>query len=275
LWGLSPIYWRLLRHVDSRSLVAHRVVWSAATLVLALSARRMWPAVRDCLRDRRSLLTLCGSACLIAGNWGIFVWAVNHDRVLAASLGYYLTPLLNVLFGLLLFRERLTRLQWVALALAIVGVANQVRLVGGLPWVSLGVGASFAAYAALRKLVRTETTVGLFVETLILSPAAVLFLLAAPGLGAASGFSAGRPTALLVLASGPVTVAPLILYVTATRRLPMTLVGLTFYTTPTLYFLTGVFLYREPMTPGHLVTFAFIWTGLAVYSLTLRSRRPA
>lgn len=273
LWGLSPLYWKYLTHVDAMETLAHRYLWTVPFTLIAVLAMRRWPQVRALGAQPRHLGLLAVSATMVAVNSGTYLWGVNHDRVVEASLGYFLTPLLTVLFGLLLFRERLRLWQWVAVAMAAAGVANLVATHGIFPWVGLVVGTSFAIYGAVRKLVPAGSVVGFFGETVLIAPVALVFL---GGLGLFGGggafVGAGLGTDLLLVGGGVVTAVPFLLYVVGARRLRLSTVGLLFYVNPSLQFVIGIFIFDEPVTPAHFVTFGLIWTGLAIYSIESRLR---
>jgi len=276
-WGLSPLFWKLLTHVDAMETLAHRYLWTLPFTLLAVVAMRRRAQFATLAASRRDVGLLAVSAAMLAVNSGTYLWGVNHDRIVEASLGYFLTPLLTVLFGLLLFRERLRPWQWVAVALAAAGVLNLVATHGIFPWVGLVVGTSFATYGAVRKLVPIGSVAGFFAETVLIAPVALIFLggVALSGGGAFGGID--RVTDLLLIGGGLVTAVPFLLYVVGARRLRLATVGLLFYINPSLQFVIGAFLFDEPVTAAHLVTFGLIWSGLAIYSVEsrLRMRRAA
>ncbi len=266
LWGAFPIYFKTLGHVPPLEVLAHRVLWSAVLLLGLILAQGQWSALRAEFRDRRRLRLYLVTTLLISGNWLLYIWAVQHGRILEASLGYYINPLVNVLLGMLFLRERLNPRQWTAVAIAAAGVLVLVIGHGVLPWISLVLALSFGSYGLLRKKAGHAATLGLCVETTLLAPIALLFLaiLAAHGIGALG--TVNKLTDLLLLAAGPITVVPLLLFLQATRLLRLSTVGLIQYLTPTLQFLLAVALYREPFTSIHLAAFGCIWLALALYS---------
>ncbi len=266
VWGMFPIYFKALGHVPALEVLAHRVLWSAVLLVGLILAQGQWPALRAEFRNLRRLCFYLVTALLISGNWLLYIWAVQHGRILEASLGYYINPLVNVLLGVLFLRERLNPRQWSAVALAAAGVLILVVGHGVLPWISLTLAFSFGGYGLLRKKAGHAATLGLCVETVLLAPLALLFLVALAALGAGALGARNGQTDLLLLIAGPVTVAPLLLFLQATRLLRLSTVGLIQYLTPTLQFLLAVALYREPFTSIHLVAFGCIWLALALYS---------
>jgi chloramphenicol-sensitive protein RarD len=269
LWGVFPIYFKAVATVPALEVLAHRIVWSVVLVAGLLSLQRGWPRLVRVFADRRLLLTLTASACVISVNWGVFIWAVADGRILECSLGYYINPLVSVVLGVAVLRERLRRLQWLAVAIAAIGVAIEVVSFGTLPWVALTLALSFAFYGLIRKTAPVDPVSGLFIETLLLSPAALIFLamLAAQGAGAFLG--QGLRIDVLLLLAGPITALPLLLFVAGAQRIRLTTVGLLQYIAPTGHFLLAVFVYHEPFTPVHLATFSCIWLALAIYSLSI------
>lgn len=275
LWGTFPLYFKAVASVPATEVLAHRVVWSVFWVALLLFGVRQWPAVRAALRDRRVVGRLLVSALLIATNWLVFIWAVAHDRVLEASMGYFITPLVNVLLGRLVLGEQLHRLQWLAVGCAGAGVAFMLARFGALPWVSLTLAVTFASYGLARKTAPVGAIPGLFVETLLLGPVALGYLLLLAGEGAGTFGHAGIGFDLLLAAAGLVTATPLILFAQAARRLRLASVGLFQYLTPTCQLLLAVLAFGEPFTQTHAVTFACIWVGLALYSTSAWRSRGA
>ena len=272
IWGITPIYWKLLRHVPALELLAHRIVWALVLVAVWMTVRRRWPDLLDAVRKPRTVASLLASTACIAVNWGLFIWAVNTDRVLSTSLGYYINPLVSVLLGLVVLRERLNRRQWLAVGLATVAVAILTARVGHLPWISLALAFSFGFYGLLRKTVAADAVTGLTFETAALTPLCLAFLAWRERLGVAALSHQGLGVDLLLVAAGAVTAIPLILFTLGARRLPLSTVGLLQYIAPTCTFLLAVFLYSEPFSAAHGVAFALIWTALAIYTFDLRSR---
>jgi chloramphenicol-sensitive protein RarD len=275
IWGGFPLYWKQLAGVDPVEVLAHRVLWTLPFAAAVVHFGGHWRPVRAALRDWRQLSLLVLTAALIALNWGVYIWAVANDRVLEASLGYYLTPLVSVLLGVVAFAERLRPLQWAAVAFAAAGVAYLMLAEAAPPWAGLTVAFSFGLYGALRKRARVDSAAGLFVETAVLAPAALAWVawLAAAGNGA---FAAGElSTDLLLMGAGVMTAVPLLCYVAGTRRLPLATMGVLFYLTPSLQFLLGTLVYDERLSGAQAGGFGLIWCGLLVYVLEefLRRRR--
>jgi len=266
IWGLSPIYWKAVGSVPAGQQLAHRILWCALMLGALLSFQRRWPEARAVLRSRRVIWMLLVSTALIATNWLTYLWAVATERILEASLGYFINPLVTVLLGMMFLRERLRRSQGVALALATVGVVILTVRLGLVPWISLVLAFSFGFYSLVRKEVQAGPEVGLFVETLLLAPFMVVVLLRAEAAGAGAFGHAGLPMDLLLVAAGAITAVPLLLFTHGARRLPLSTVGFLQYLAPCLQFLLAVAVYGEPFTPSHLAAFLFIWTALAVFT---------
>ncbi len=266
IWGVLPFYLRLLQGVPAADVLAHRILWTVLVVVLLISGLKGWGHVRAALRQPRLLLMLLASAVCITINWGVYTWAILAGHAIDTSLGYFINPLVSVLFGVLLLGERLGRLQWVAVGLAALGVAVLTIERGSLPLVSLALALSFGVYGLIRKQAAVDTATGLFVETLLLAPLATLWIVQTP-----NGF-AGWPlmtTATLAL-GGLATAVPLLLFGFAARRLPLSTLGLMQYVAPTMVLLEAVLLFGEVLDPARLAAFCCIWAGLAVYTFSLR-----
>ena len=266
-WGLFPLYFKALASIPAQEILAHRMVWSLAFLAVVLLWRRQWSWLAAVARQPRVLAGFAASALLLSTNWGIYIWSVNHDRVVDASLGYFINPLVNVVLGFLLLKERMRALQWTAVALATAGVVWLTYDAGHPPWISLVLGLTFGFYGLLRKTAALGALEGLSLETILLFPFAAGYLLWLAQAGQ-NGFAAAAPLPQALLAlSGPVTAIPLLAFAAAARRLPLSLLGLMQYVVPTMQLLLGVWLYHEPFGTGRLIGFALIWGGLALYSL--------
>jgi chloramphenicol-sensitive protein RarD len=266
IWGLLPFYLRLLQGVPAADVLAFRVLWSVLVVVLLISGLKGWDKVRDALRQPRLLLLLLASAVCITINWGVYTWAILAGHAIDTSLGYFINPLVSVLFGVVLLGERLGRLQWVAVALAALGVAVLTIERGSLPLVSLALALSFGVYGLIRKQAAVDAATGLFVETLLLAPVALLWIGQTP-----QGFAGWPPATMATLALGGLATAiPLLLFGVAARRLPLSTLGLMQYVAPTMVLLEAVLLFGEVLDPARLTAFGFIWAGLAVYTFSLR-----
>jgi chloramphenicol-sensitive protein RarD len=266
------VYFKALANVSPIMIVEHRVAWSMAALALLVTLIRGWPAVRAAARNRSALVTLAITAALIAVNWLLYVFAINSGHVLAGSLGYYLNPLANILLARFVLGEALSRRQWAAVAIAGVGVA--VLAAGALDtlWLSLTLCFSFATYGLLRKRVAVDSISGLTIETIILTPLAVAFLLYQAAHGAALFGKTDGDVALLV-AAGVISTTPLLLFTEAARRLPYATVGMLQFVAPTIQFLLAVLVYGEPFTTAHAIAFAAIWAAVALYMSGIIAQR--
>ncbi len=267
LWGLAPAFWKQLAHVDAPELLAHRAVWGLGTfLVLVAIAGQGEPLVRA-LRDRKLLGLMFVSGALLALNWGMFVWAAIRGHLLEASLGYFINPLISVAIGTIFLRERLTRLQWIAIALAAIGVGVLTWRAGKVPYISLLLASTFGLYGTIRKLAKVDALVGSTIETALMVPIAIGYLVYDRAFGVLGHGSAADH--VLVISTGVVTAIPLILFTSAARRLPLSTVGFLQYLAPTGQFLLAVLAYGEPLAHEKLVAFGFIWTALVVFSVNL------
>jgi chloramphenicol-sensitive protein RarD len=266
LWGLVPVYFKALQHVPPLEILAHRVVWSLVFLAIVLAWRRQWAWIGTVLHRPKVLAGFIASAILISINWFIYIWAVNNGRVIDASLGYFINPLINVLLGFLLLHERLRPGQWAAVALAAAGVAWLTWQGGHLPWIALTLAITFGTYGLLRKTAALGALEGLSLETLILFPAALGYLIVLTLHGHNSFVTAPGSTKWLLIAAGPITAIPLLMFAAGARRISLSLLGLLQYIGPTLQLLLGVWLYHEPFGGPRLAGFAMIWAALALYS---------
>lgn len=264
-WGFLPLYFKLLDHVGAVEVVASRVLWSLVLLLFILALRGSLGEFARVIRNPRLLLVLSASAALIAVNWLVYVWAVNAHHVVAASLGYFLNPLVNVLLGFGVLKERLGRLQWASVALAATGVAILAGAALDTLWISLALAISFGLYGLIRKLAPVTALQGLAAETLILVPFSLAYL---GWLQSSSGIATGADawTTFLLALSGVVTSVPLLLFAVAAKRMPYSTLGLLQYIAPTLQFIIGVWGFGEPLSSGQLWSFGLIWAGLAIFT---------
>lgn len=275
IWGLFPLYLRELDPAGALEVVAHRIVWSVPFGALILSLRSQWRETLAALKQRRVVALLALSAVLISANWLVYVWSVANDRVLQASLGYYINPLLFIAAGVFVLKERLSLAQGVAVALAAAGVLALIIGAGVVPWPSFILAASFTAYGYVRKTTPVGAMPGLFIETLLLAPFAAATLAFLARSGALEFGAHGTQLDLLLLAAGPMTVGPLVLFALAARRLSLTTIGFLQYIGPTGQLLLGVY-FGEAFTTAHAICFGLIWTALALTSLdALRRNRAA
>src|SRR3954469_6059132 len=267
LWGIFPLYFPLLEPAGGLEIVANRVVWSLLFVALLLTVLRAWGQVRTAVADRRSLLVLAVAAVLIAVNWLVYVYAVNSGHVVEASLGYFINPLVSVVLGVAVFRERLRRLQWVAVGTAVVAGGGLTVDYGHPPWIALTLATSFGLYGLMKKLVRVEAAPGLFVETAVVFLPALVVIGVLQGSGDAAFGHAGVGNSLLLVSTGVATAVPLLLFAAAARRVPLSTVGLLQYVTPLMQLSIGVFVYDEPMPPARLAGVAIVLVALGVFTV--------
>jgi chloramphenicol-sensitive protein RarD len=266
IWGLFPLYWRLLDNVGAVEALAHRFVWALGICALLLWVRPHAGWWRELKQRPAALRFLAAAAVVIAFNWYMYIWGVNHERVVETSLGYFISPLVTVMLGVLLFRERLRRPQWLAIYLAAAAVAWLTVDYGTVPWVAIGLAVSFATYGVLKKKAATGAVESLAVEAMIIIPFTLGYLVWLDLVGQAAFVHAGWSTTLLLIAAGPATAIPLLFFAGAATRIPLTFLGLLQYLTPTIQFLIGIFVFDEPMPPARLAGFVLIWTALAIFS---------
>lgn len=265
IWGVFPLYFHALHQVPAVQVIAHRIAWSCLFVLGWMLWRGELGSLRAALGNRSVVLRLAITATLITVNWLVYVWGVLHGRVVETSLGYFIGPLVNVLLGVVLLSERLTRAQWTAVALATLGVGYLTIMTGGLPWIALTLAFSFACYGLIRKVVKVEALPGLATETALLAPLAVCYLLWCEYMGTGAAGNAGMGIDALLVASGPLTAFTLFLFAYGTRLLPYSTVGLLQYIAPSLQFVCGVFVLHEPFDHARAVGFAVIWAALIIY----------
>jgi len=265
-WGLIPVYWKLISTVPSTEILAHRFVWTTIFLSSVLTWQKRWPELVAIIRSRKALIYCLTGGVAIASNWFLFIYAVNIGHVVETSLGYFMTPLMNVLFGAVFLKERLTRWQFASMLLAALSVLNLTFGYGRFPWIAVSLCVSFGLYGLLRKKSGTAAIPGLFVETILLVPFAVIFLFYLRSSGALLFGHESPWLSILLVSTGVVTAVPLFWFGYATRHLRLITVGFLQYLAPIGSFFLGIFLYHEPFTRGHLITFGLIWIALAIFS---------
>jgi chloramphenicol-sensitive protein RarD len=265
-WGLFPLYFTQVAHVASVEVLVHRVVWSLALLLVLLAARRQWAWLATLRHQPKVLGAFALSALLLSCNWLTYIWSVQNGHLIDASLGYFITPLVNVLLGYTVLHERPRHAQWAALSLAAVGVLWLTVQAGQLPWIALVLAASFGAYGLLRKIAVLGPLEGLALETMLLAPPALIALVLWWGRGPASFPTPDLATNLWLVAAGPLTAIPLLLFAAGARRVSLTTLGLLQYIGPSIAFCLGIWVFAEPFSPARLVGFGFIWSALVVYS---------
>ena len=266
LWGLVPLYFKLLDHVGAVETVSHRIVWSVGFLLILLFALRKLDSLRATVRNRRTLFALAISATLIAINWLVYIWAVTNGHIIATSLGYFLNPLLNVVLGTLFLKEKLRPATVIAIGLAAIGVAILAGSALDTLWISATLAVSFALYGYVRKITDAGAIEGLAVETALLSPLCIAYLI---WLGMAGGLAFGVDveTDMLLVFAAVVTSVPLMLFAAAAKRLTLTTLGFIQYIAPSMVFVIGAFVFDEPLNAGQVACFLFIWAGLALFTI--------
>lgn len=273
-WGLLPIYWKTIHGVSATELIAHRVVWSFLSLVAIIGLSRQWRRFRAAVADRRVLGIYVIAAALITVNWFVYVWGVNSGFIVETSLGYFINPLVSVVFGVAVFGERLRRLQWTAVALAAGGVVYLTIAYGALPWIALALALSFGSYGLVKKMAPLSSMYGLTLETAMVLVPAAAYLLVHERWGGGTFLHHGYISDALLVGTGAVTTVPLLLFASAVRRTPLSTMGVLQYIAPTLQLLLGVLVYGEPFTRTQFTGFAIVWAGLIVFGLDgLLSRR--
>jgi chloramphenicol-sensitive protein RarD len=275
-WGLFPLYFHALNEVPPGQILAHRVLWSLLFLAIVLTVRRQWQWLPAVLRQPRVIVSFVASAFVLSLNWLVYIWAVNNGHVIEASLGYFINPLVNIMFGYLLLKERLRPGQWAAIALAALGVAWLTWQAGTVPWIALILAATFGAYGLMRKTAALGALEGLSFETMALFPLALAYVIWLSLHGQNSFINAAADsTRWLLVAAGPITAIPLLLFAAGARKIPLSALGLLQYISPTIQFLLGIWLFHEAFNAERMVGFLLIWSALALYAAEglWRSRR--
>jgi chloramphenicol-sensitive protein RarD len=275
-WGFVPIYWKILGEVPVWQLLLHRMTWSLLFVSLLLTLRQDWSWLQPTLADRRNLWRFAASAVLLAINWFVYIWGVNSGYIVETSLGYFINPLISVLFGVVFLGERMRRGQWLAVGIATAGVVYLTVRYGSLPWIALTLAVSFGVYGLLKKQARVGAVQGLTLETAVLAGPAALALVYLGITGQGAFITEGAGTSLLLVGTGAVTAIPLILFAASARLIPLSMLGILQYLAPTLQLLIGVLIYGEPFPLERMLGFAFIWTALVIYTAeNLRHRQGA
>ncbi len=264
-WGVFPVYWKLLHVVPALQLLSHRIIWSFLLLLAFLLVTKQWKSFRAAIASRRVLLIYLTAAVLIGVNWLTYVWAVNAGFIVETSLGYFINPLLNVLLGVVFLRERLRLFQWVPVLMAAAGVTYLTVVYGRLPWIALTLAFSFAIYGLVKKTAPLGSLFGLSLETGILFLPAIGWLVFSEFNGQGAFLHAGAGTDLLLVGAGLVTTVPLLMFASAAQRIPLSLLGIIQYVAPTLQFLVGVLVYKEPFSQAQLIGFSLVWAALILF----------
>ncbi|MFC4305365.1 EamA family transporter RarD [Cohnella boryungensis] len=267
IWGLLPLYWKWFETMPAGEILSHRIVWSFVFVAGLITAQKRWRELKRTLQERRTLASLVASSLLITFNWLVFIWAVNNGHVVETSLGYYLTPLINVALAIVFLREKPSGGQWLAIALAGAGVILVTVEYGSFPWVSISLALSFGLYGLVKKKLKIDASLGLMTETAIVVPAALLFWSYLGASHTATAWTLPFGSTLLLLLSGAATALPLLLFARAARQLPLSMLGFIQYIGPTLTLILSVAVFKETVSPLMLVSFILIWVALVVYAL--------
>lgn len=265
MWGLFPLYWKQLESISALQIIGHRIGWSFLLLLLVILATRQWSAFRAAIADKKTLRIYLAAAILISVNWFTYVWAVNHSFVVQTSLGYYINPLFSVLLGVTIFHERLRPVQWAPIGLAALGVLYLTLHFGSLPWISLLLAFTFGTYGMVKKIAPLGSFYGLTLETGLLFVPAVAYLLWCEYTGQGAFLHSGVQENWMMAGAGLVTIVPLLLFSSAAPRVPLTVIGILQYINPTMQFLLGVLVYKEPFTHDRLIGFGLVWAGLILF----------
>ena len=267
-WGVFPLYWKLLARIPAQQILAHRIVWSVVFLIAMMAVTRNRNFLIY-LKRPRTLALLFITGLLVGGNWFVYIYAVNHNHIVEASLGYYINPLVNVLLGVLFLKERLGKMQVIAVVFAIAGVTWLAIHNGRVPWISLFLAVSFGLYGLFRKKANLESLPGLLIETMLLSPMALYYRWFMNQQGSGVFLHSSLLTNVLLILGGPVTAIPLFWFGKAATRIPLSTIGFIQYIAPTMQLIIGLLVYREPFSPVYLASFALVWIGLVIYSVSL------
>jgi len=274
LWGFAPLYFKLIAHISPSEILIHRILWSTILLLIVVIISRKWRGFIVILKQPKLLLKLTISATFLAVNWFLFIWAINNDHLLDASLGYFINPLFSVALGMIFLGERLRKWQKLAVALAVIGVLIQLILVGSLPIISLALAGTFGIYGLLRKKMHLDSFIGLLIESILMLPIALLFWLFFVSSDTSNLFNNSWGLNTTLIMAGVVTTAPLLCFTAAAKRLTLSSLGFFQYIGPSIMFVLATLLYQEPLELGKLTTFAFIWLALIIYSFdSLRARK--
>jgi|WetSurMetagenome_2_1015567.scaffolds.fasta_scaffold330196_1 chloramphenicol-sensitive protein RarD len=265
LWGIFPIYWKILHQVPAIQLISHRITWSFVFLTIIITITRQWKSLREAAGNRRIILIYLVSAILLSINWLTYVWAINAGFIVETSLGYFINPLLSVLLGVIFLHERLRPLQYVPIGLAGVGVVYVAYSYGQFPWIALTLAVSFGLYGLVKKMAPLGSLHGLTLETGLLFIPAGVFLVVMDRLGQGAFLHSGTRLDLLMAGAGVVTTVPLLLFASAAQRIPLSMMGVLQYINPTMAFLLGVFIYHEEFNQAHLIGFGIVWLALILF----------
>jgi chloramphenicol-sensitive protein RarD len=269
LWGILPLYWKILKYVPAEEILAHRIFWSFVFMVVLISVTRQTSLLREqikkAVKHPKQSVAIILAACLISINWFIYIWAVNHEHLVEASLGYYINPLISVMLGMIVLKERLNMWQIMSFILVVIGVLIITVQYGSFPWIAISLALTFGLYGLAKKMTTFDSTIGLTFETMIVTPISLLYILFLHAKGVSS-FTVTSWKSLLLIGAGPATALPLLYFAKGAKRISLTMIGFLQYIAPTISLLLGIFLFNEAFTKTHLYSFSFIWTALVIFS---------
>ena len=265
LWGFFPIYWKVLHEVPSLQVIGHRILWSFIVLTCVLLVTKQWRDFWSAASQPKIIGMYAAAGVLLSINWLIYVWGVNAGFIVETSLGYFINPLLSVLMGVIFLRERLRLAQWIPVGLAALGVAYLTYVYGYLPWIALSLALSFGLYGLIKKLAPLGSLYGLTLETAMVFPFALMYLLYVEAAGSAAFLHDGARIDVFLAGAGIVTAVPLLLFASAAKQIPLTMVGILQYIAPTIQFFIGIFIYKEPFDHSHLIGFGIVWAALVIF----------
>ncbi|MGM7722064.1 EamA family transporter RarD [Metabacillus sp. Hm71] len=272
LWGILPLYWKMIEHVSAEEILAHRIFWSFMFMVVVLSFNKEWKNVMDAskriIKQPLLFISLLLSSLLISINWFVYIWSVNHDNMIEASLGYYINPLISVLLGMIFFKERLNLLQKVSFLIAAIGVMIMTLHYGQVPWIAITLALSFGLYGLTKKMTKLCPSIGLTFETLVVTPIAAYYLWLIFSSGKSEFFAFDITTNVLLVGAGIATALPLLLFASGAQRIPLFMIGVLQYISPTITLIIGIVLYKEPFSTIEIITFSFIWSALILFTLS-------
>lgn len=272
LWGILPVYWKFLDHVGSEEILANRIFWSFIFMIFLLVVSGKWRALAQNLRElvgnKKRLYALTTASLLISTNWFLYIWAVNTDQMIEASLGYYINPLVSVLLGMIVLKEKLSKIQYFSFGLAAIGVCIIAFSYGRFPWIAITLAVSFGLYGLAKKLLKVDSEIGLTMETMVVTPIAIGYLVFLTSNGTNAWLNEGMDTLLLLVGAGAATAVPLLYFAKGAQRIPLSMLGFLQYIAPTLTLLLGIFVYGEHFMGMQLLAFIFIWSALTIYSLS-------
>jgi chloramphenicol-sensitive protein RarD len=270
IWGIIPIYWKMVTHVSTNEILANRIIWSFVFMIILLVVMKKLAPLQNVLKEikmhPKKALALAVASILISVNWFVFIWAVSHNHIIETSMGYYINPIMSVLLGVLVLKETLSKAQILSFLLAACGVLVMTFSYGSFPWVSLSLAISFALYGLAKKMIKMDAAVGLTIETAVVTPFALLYLVYESMQGGIVLFSGDVKTDFMLMGGGVLTAIPLLLFANGAQKIPLYMIGFLQYIAPTITLLLGVFVYNEPFTQSQMLSFVFIWSALAVFT---------